>query len=246
MVRLSRSSERPLWEQYRDKIEALAKLELNFDLERRDEYTAANGWHVDDYSTELPPEPPGPPLPDGSFAAAKKMLREYRFPDPKIITGIFLPDVPLARRVMLLRARYLWMTFYFGVKVGAVIDERRDGDRGPEQVWGFTYQTLEGHLERGQMEFLVLKYLETGRVAFQIHAFSQPAAIANPILRLGFRLLGRRLQVRFARNALTRMRELVEQELSAGAPAPAAGPPVRSAGADAAAAEKLDEVKREG
>jgi hypothetical protein len=237
-------SEQALWEQYRDQIEALHGRKLNFDLEKRDTYTAENGWHVDDFRTELPPEPPGPPQPAGSFEAAKKMLREYRFPDPGIITGIFVPDVPLDQRVMLLRASYLWMTFYFGVKVGAVIDERQESERGPEQVWGFSYQTLEGHMERGQMTFTVRKYLQSGQVAFRIQAFSQPADFPNPILRLGFRLFGRRVQLRFVHRSMNRMRELVEQEISAGPPPADHGPPIKPAAAEPAAAEKMDEVQQ--
>jgi len=236
------AKQQQLWEQYRAQLEALQGRKLNFDLEKRDQYTASNGWHVDDYRTELPAEPPGPPLPDGSFAAAKKMLREYRFPDPSIITGIFVPEEPLERRVMLLRGRFLWMTFYFGVKVGAVIDERVEGEQGAEQRWGFTYQTLEGHMERGQMTFTVSKYLLSGQVAFRIHAFSQAADIPNPIYRLGFHLFGRRLQVRFAHRALERMRELVEQELTAGKQ-PDAGPPIKTTGAEPEAAKELEKAR---
>lgn len=237
-------SEQALWEQYRDQLEALRERKLNFDIEKRDTYTAENGWHVDDFRTELPAEPPGPPQPGGSFEAAKKMLREYRFPDPGIITGIFVPDVPLDQRVMLLRGRYLWMTFFFGVKVGAVIDERQEGERGPEQVWGFSYQTLEGHMERGQMTFTVRKFLESGQVAFRIQAFSQAADISNLIMRLGFRLFGRRLQMRFVHRSMRRMRSLVEQEISAGPPPADHGPPIKPAAAEPAAAEKMDEVQQ--
>lgn len=207
-------SEQKLWEQYKEQLEALRGRKLNFDLERRAEFTTANGWHIDDHRTELPPEPPGPPLPDGSWAAAKRMLIAYRFPDPQIITGIFVPDQPLQERVMLLRGRAFWMTFFFGVRVGGIIDERREGEGGPQQVWGFNYQTLEGHLERGQMDFTVIKFLTTGQVAFRINAFSSAAEIRNPIIRLGFRLFGRRVQLRFVKRSLKRMRRLVEEELA--------------------------------
>jgi uncharacterized protein (UPF0548 family) len=243
-------SERPLYEQYRARLEALRELPLNFDLERRDQFTAANGWHVDDMQTELPPEPPGPPLPDGSWEAARKVLREYRFADPAIITGIFVPDSPLEERVMLLRGRAFGLTFWFGTRVGAVIDERRQGDGGEQQVWGFNYRTLKGHLERGQMEFTVVKLLESGQVAFRINAFSQVGEIANPIVRLGFRLFGRRVQLRFINRSLERMRRLVAEELGAARPARAAephpeGPPVRPVSADTKAAAKAEELHEE-
>ncbi|HMQ34852.1 MAG TPA: DUF1990 family protein [Chloroflexaceae bacterium] len=236
----------PLYEQYRARIEALRELPLNFDLERRAEYTSANGWHIDDVQTELPPEPPGPPEPNGSWEAARRVLREYRFADPSIITGIFYPDQPLEGRVMLLRGRFLWMTFFFGTKVGAIIDERVQGPDGTRQLWGFNYQTLEGHLERGQMEFTAVKWLETGQVAFRIHAFSSAAEIRNPLIRLGFRLFGRRLQLRFIHNAMKRMRRLVVEDLAVGVrPDPTDRPEVRPASADEAAAEKVEQLQEE-
>ena len=242
-------SEQPLYEQYRARLDALHALPLNFDLERRDQFTAANGWHVDDMQTELPPEPPGPPLPDGAWAAARKVLREYRFADPQIITGIFVPDAPLEERVMLLRGQAFGLSFWFGTKVGAVIDERRTGKDGEEQqVWGFNYRTLKGHLERGQMEFTVIKLLESGQVAFHINAFSQAGEIANPIVRLGFRLFGRRVQLRFIHRSLQRMRRLVAEEL--GLPqgkktteAQPDGPPVQHASTDTKAAEKVEQLR---
>jgi hypothetical protein len=45
--------------------------DLNLDPERRGELTPENGWHLDDYCKPLPPEPPGRPLPDGSWQAAR-------------------------------------------------------------------------------------------------------------------------------------------------------------------------------
>lgn len=239
-------SDRPLYERYRSRLEALRDLPLNFDLERREEYTAANGWHIDDVQAELPPEPPGPPAPGGSWETARRVLNEYRFADPSIITGIFVPESPLEQRVMLLRGRAFGLTFWFGTRVGAVIDERREGEGG-QQVWGFNYQTLEGHLERGQMEFTVIKWLATGQVAFRIHAFSQAGEIPNPLIRLGFRLLGRRVQLRFINGSVRRMRRLVAEELGHRPhdPAREAGPPVIRAGADRQAAEKVERLRDE-
>lgn len=240
-------SDRPLYELYRARLDALRALPLNFDLERRDEYTAANGWHVDDHQTELPPEPPGPPVAGGSWETAQRFLREYRFADPGIITGIFVPDTPLEQRVMLLRGRAFGLSFWFGTKVGGVVDERRSAEGGEQQVWGFNYQTLKGHLERGQMEFTVIKWLATGQVAFRIHAFSQAGEIRNPLVRLGFRLFGRRVQLRFIHRSLERMRRLVADELGRehNAEAHKPGPPVISAEAHSGAARKVERIRQE-
>jgi uncharacterized protein (UPF0548 family) len=240
-------SELPLYQQYKARLDALRDLPLNFDLERRDQFTAANGWHVDDVQTELPPEPPGPPVPGGSFETARQILREYRFADPSIITGIFVPETPLEQRVMLLRGRAFGMNFWFGTKVGGVVDERRPAEGGEQQVWGFCYRTLKGHLERGEMTFTVIKWLATGQVAFHIHAFSQAGDITNPIIRLGFRLFGRQVQLRFVHNSLQRMRKLVEDELGHASHAEARrpGPPVVPAGASATATEKVEAIRQE-
>ena len=56
-------------------------------------------------------------------------------------------------------------------------------------MFGWNYRTLEGHVERGQMDWEVWKWLDTGEVAFHVHAVSRPASITNPFIRIGFWLL---------------------------------------------------------
>ena len=108
----------------------------------------------------------------------------------------------------------------FGVRVSEVTDEAaRATPGGPERVWGYGYRTLEGHFERGQIDFTIHKNLTTGAVQFRIHAVSQPGQIRNPFYWLGFKLFGRMLQRKFARESLRRMRELVAAQL-AGQPLP--------------------------
>ena len=204
----------PLWEQYRARLDAFREARVNYDPARAHEYTAESGWRIDDYETDLPPEAPGPPVPDGSFARACAVVRDYKFPPPDLVTGIYAPDGPLEGRRMLIRARFLGFTFWFGVEVGGVVDEERplpDGE-GAERVWGYHYRTLEGHFEKGEITFTVHKYLRTGRVVFRVHAYSQPDHIGNVFYRIGFRLFGRSLQRRFARQSLARIKELVTQQ----------------------------------
>lgn len=151
------------------------------------------------------------PVPDGTWERACAVVRDYRFPPPDLVTGIFAPEGPLEGRRMLIRAGFLGFTFWFGVEIGGVVDEERtlpDG-AGKERVWGYHYRTLEGHFEKGEITFTVHKYLRTGRVVFRVHAYSQPDHIRNPFYRLGFKLFGRMLQRRFARESLARMRMLV-------------------------------------
>jgi hypothetical protein len=205
----------PLWEQYKARLASYEHAQVNYDFTRQSEYTAANGWRLDDYATDLPAEAPGPPEAHGAFAAAQDVLRRYAFPPPSLITGIFKPDGPLENRIMLLRARFLGFSFWFGVKVSEVTDEAaRPTPDGPERVWGYGYRTLEGHFERGQIDFTIHKNLTSGAVQFRIHAVSQTGRIRNPFYWLGFKLFGRRLQRRFSRESLARMRQLVGEALA--------------------------------
>ena len=215
------SAKPPAWEQYRARIDSYANAQVNYDFARQNEYTSATGWRIDDYATDLPAEAPGPPEPAGSFAAAQDVLRRYAFPPPDLITGYFDPSMSLEKRVMVLRAHFLVFNFYFGVRVSEVTDEAaRATPDGPERVWGYGYRTLEGHFEKGQIDFTIHKNITTGAVQFRIHAVSQPGQIRNPFYWVGFKLFGRILQRKFARESLRRMRELVAASL-AGQPLPA-------------------------
>ena len=210
---------RPDWRDYEQRLDALREARYNLDLDDRSEYTEAAGWTLDTHEAELVPEPPGPPLPPddarASWAVACDLVREYAFPDPSLLTGIFSPDDPLPGRPMLLRARFLGFTFWFGVRVGEEIDTVRDTPAGPVHAYGFDYATLEGHFEMGEITFEVRKEERTGRVLFHIDAFSKPDRIQNPFYRIGFKLFGRRLQLRFAKSAMERMQRFVREELEA-------------------------------
>ena len=214
------SAKPPAWEQYRARLDSYANAQVNYDFSRQNEYTSATGWRMDDYETDLPAEAPGPPEATGSFAAAQDVLRRYAFPPPNLISGYFDPSVPLEKRIMVLRAHFLVFNFYFGVHVSEVTDEAaRATPAGPERVWGYGYRTLEGHFEKGQIDFTIHKNLTTGAVQFRVHAVSQSGQIRNPFYWLGFKLFGRMLQRKFARESQRRMRELVAASL-AGQPLP--------------------------
>jgi hypothetical protein len=89
---------------------------------------------------------------------------------------------------------------------------------------GWAYRTLEGHLERGQIDYQVWKWLETGEVEYRIHAVAQVARTRRPVLDLGFRLVARGEQVRFARRCAQRMEQLIKSRLDGtrGEPTPRA------------------------
>jgi uncharacterized protein (UPF0548 family) len=184
---------------------ALRDAPVNFDE------LGGTGWNVDDYCQPLPPEQPGPPEPDGTWECARRLREEYEFADPAIVRASFAADSPLEGRDMLLEARFLGLRFRLGVRVNRVTDEERLEEGRPVRVWGWSYRTLKGHLETGQMDYEVWKWLDDGSIEFRIHVVSRAARIPNPFVRLGFRLFGRREQVRFARHALARMAERLGQ-----------------------------------
>jgi hypothetical protein len=72
-------------------------------------------------------------------------------------------------------------------------------------VWGWSYATLRGHFEMGEMAWQVWKLLDTGEVQFRIHASSRRAPVTNPLIRIGFRLVGRREQLAFLASTQRRM-----------------------------------------
>ena len=200
----------------RAKVASLADLKPNFaphDLPA----VARNAWHVDDYCQELPSEPPGDPIDQGPFEILAKLISTYEFADPSRVRAFYDVDRPLEGRDMLLEVRYLAIRVPVGVRVSQVFDEQRVVDDQPVRVWGWAYQTLEGHLECGQMDYQAWKWLQSGRVQFRIHAVSQLAPIDGPALRLGFRLIGRREQIEFARRCGERIDGLVRERLRGGA-----------------------------
>jgi hypothetical protein len=190
------------------RLQSLHGRPLNFDPAALD----APGWEHDDYRQALPPEQPGPPEPGGSWETAAALSRGYAFADPSLVEARFDPELPLEDRDMLLILHALGARIYAGVRVSGVGNETRThGDR-QAQVFFWNYRTLEGHVEAGQRDFEVWKWLDTGEVEFRTHAISR-AAETNPIVQLGFQLLGRHKQVEFGRRACRRMALLTEVNL---------------------------------
>ncbi|CAN5664693.1 DUF1990 domain-containing protein [soil metagenome] len=197
-------------------LDALHSSAPNFDIDEEADYTPASGWRVDDLCQPLPSEQPGPPVRGGSWEVARRLMTDYEFADPAIIRAIYHPDEPLESRDMLLEARFYGLRFLLGVRVGRVRDETREVGGHAARIWGWSYQTLQGHLEMGQMSYEVWKWLDSGRVEFRIHAFSRTAYIGNPLVRLGFRLFGMRQRRKFFARACERMLKLTEAELADG------------------------------
>jgi uncharacterized protein (UPF0548 family) len=154
-----------------------------------------DSWRYDVQRWPLGTERPGPPQPDGLWETAGRLVDAYEMADPAVIRAVYDATGPLHGRDMVLEGRFWVLRFYMGVRVTEVIDERRGGAR----VRGWAYETLQGHLERGRMSYEVVKHEDTGAVELVILARSEGAPTLGPVVALGWRLFGRRQQLRFYR-----------------------------------------------
>jgi len=193
----------------------LASRTVNFNVPLR-EMTPENGWRLDGDDAVLGHEPPGPPLPDGLYARAKQGLMNYDFSDPKIVVGHFDPQKPFVGRDMLLEIKVLGLRFLSGVRVHSV----REEDDGRLTLFGFRYDTLEGHIERGFEWFLLTKNHETGEVRFKIEAHWQLGEFPNWWSRVGFHLVGNRFRELWRHRAPARLRRLAHQPVEKPVAAP--------------------------
>ncbi len=190
---------------------------LNFDPDDVDFGDPGPGWNVDDRFQALPTESLGAPEPEGSFEIATRLIRGYEFADPSLVRAYYDPDAPLQGRTMLLELRALNLVGVFvGTRVNAVYEEDRRHEGRGVRVFGWNYRTLEGHVERGQMDWEVWKWPDTGEVSFHVHAVSRSASITNPIIRIGFALLRGHERALFLSSTDRRMRELTAAGLGGG------------------------------
>jgi uncharacterized protein (UPF0548 family) len=196
------------------RVRQLAELPFNFDPATEPE--SSERWYRDAHAEPLPLEPPGPVVSGGSFEVAKELLYHYRFPNPRRVVGYFDHQAPLQGRNMLLRASFAGFVFEFGVRVVQVVDEIVDTPDGPVAAWGYSYRTLEGHWEKGEIYFGVDKHMDSGRVTVRTRSYSRPGSIPHLVHRIGFRVFGRSLQEEFARDCVYRTRRYVEHRLRAG------------------------------
>jgi len=197
-------------------LDGLRRRPVNYDPALAPEDGRADGhWHVDSGDMVIGREPPGPPVSGGPWEAGCTLVRQYEFAEPRILRGVYRAGGELEGRDMLLEGRFTVLRFYLGVRVTGIVDETTDSER----VWGWSYQTLEGHLEQGRLTYEVIKDTATGRVRFRVRGYSRMAPIPSPVVRLGFRLFGRWTQQRFYLRIQRRMRALV-QAAQRGAPLP--------------------------
>jgi hypothetical protein len=184
----------------RRRLSALASKGLNFDPAT----AGGAGWRLDDHRRALPGGGAGPPEPGGTWQIASRLSREYAFADPSLVEAHFDGDVAVEGQDMLLVLHAFGLRIYAGVRVGEVSDRLHEVGGRTAAVSAWSYRTLEGHVEAGQRHYEVWKWLDTGDVEFRTHAVSRPAA-ANPVIQLGYYVLGRHKQAEFGRTAGARM-----------------------------------------
>jgi uncharacterized protein (UPF0548 family) len=188
-------------EEILERLESLHDLHVNFRAEYS-EMGPATGWNTYHSEAIIAREPPGPPLAEGPFRRAEVAVANYQFSDPDIVIGHFDTDSRLLGRRMLLEMKALRVfRFVAGVVVGAVLFEEQDGC----STFGFRYDTLEGHIEKGSEWFLLKKHQDTGEITFRIEAAWLPGQFPNWWSRLGFRFLGPRYQRKWHHEAHWRL-----------------------------------------
>ncbi|CAN5736733.1 hypothetical protein BH20ACT23_BH20ACT23_16560 [soil metagenome] len=200
----------------RIELDRLRLRELNFEPLDLPRLRNDPAWRVDHYGITLPPERPGDPVDGGSWSVARQLCALYEFVDPAIVRAYYHPDDPVEGRTMLLEIIFWGFRIYAGVRVGGEFDGLRAEDGRHARVWAWNYQTLRGHFERGRVDYEVWKWLDTGEVEFRLDTVSSAAEQGNFVVRLGFRLFGRRKQIQFAHQACRRMARLTRMSLEGG------------------------------
>jgi uncharacterized protein (UPF0548 family) len=178
-------------------LESLATAERNF-ADDPDQLDASPDWLK--YSSEavVGRERPGPPLPEGPFIRGGTAMTNYQFSDERIVIPHFDESTPLhCRRILLEMRAFRFLRFLGGVIIGAI----RSESVGEKTVFGYRYDTLEGHIERGSEWVLLSKDHKSGLIRFRISASWLPGDFPTWWSGLGFRLVGRHYQQKWHRRA---------------------------------------------
>lgn len=168
-------------------------------------------WNFDVHRAVIADERPGPPEPDGPWEAACALVRDYEFTPPELLRAYYDRTTPLLGREMMLEGRFALLRFMMPVRITSVIEESDD----TSDTFGWGYETLQGHMERGEVVYRVIKHRDTGLVEFTATSHSQSDPRLGPILRTGWALFGRREQLRFYRRICQRLPQLVRQRRTA-------------------------------
>jgi len=175
-------------EELRERVERLTRAQVNF-TGVEDELTVETGWHHYHSDAIIAREKPEE---DARFERARVALSNYQFSDPKIVGAHFDPKGPLLGRRILLEIKVLGLRYLCPALVTHV--------RNEPGLYGFRYDTLHGHIERG-MEWFVLTKDADGAIRFRIEARWQQGEMPNWWSRAGFTMLSGYYQRKWHRRA---------------------------------------------
>ncbi len=167
---------------------------LNFD-EVEEDMTVEDGWHHYFSEAVIARQPDL----DTRFSRAKAALTNYSFSKPQIVTAHFDPATPLLARRLLLEVNILGVHYLCPAVVNKVRDQ--------PDAYGFRYDTLDGHIERG-VEWFLLTRTPQGELRFRIEARWRRAPLPNWWSRIGFVLLSGPYQRHWHRQAHRRLSRL--------------------------------------
>ena len=176
----------------RARLDALSTTSVNFTAADEEAMSGDKGWHHYHSEAVIATEPDG----DERFQRARMALANYEFSNPRIVVAHFRPDTPLLQRRVLLEIK-IWGLRYL---CPAVVNRVREA---PGE-FGFRYDTLEGHIERGAEWFLLTKN-PAGEIRFRIEARWRRGEFPNWWSRLGFTVLSGVYQRRWHRQAHQRL-----------------------------------------
>ncbi len=125
-------------------------------------------------------EPPGEPLPDGPFRRVASAISEYRIFPPHLVDRV-LKRTPMqvGDTVGLSYRLAPGIRLFFASRVIDVFETTQANAYRS----GFTYRTLQGHIEFGEETFAVEKDMTTGAVTASLTAWSRPG---HWLTRLGY------------------------------------------------------------
>jgi uncharacterized protein (UPF0548 family) len=175
----------------KQRAERLTAAQLNFDASE-DEMTLDAGWQHFYSEAVIAHQPEAPE----AFERARAALANYQFSDPAIVLAHFDPSTPLPGRRMLLEVKVLGFHYLCPAIVTGVRDE--------PDVFGFSYSTLDGHIERGIEWFLLLRD-GRGDIRFRVEARWRRGDFPNWWTRIGFAALSGHYQRTWHRRAHARM-----------------------------------------
>jgi len=164
---------------------------LNFDAVEED-MTGERGWHHYYSEAMIATEANG----DDRFTRARVALANYQFSDPAIVVAHFDPAEAFLGRRLLLEIQVIGLHYLCPAVVNRVREE--------PGVFGFRYDTLEGHIERGIEWFLVTKN-DRGEIRFRIEARWRQGQFPNWWSRIGFVILSGYYQRKWHRRAHQRL-----------------------------------------